>query len=432
MYVELRRKWKPTIELVETKEGREAPREVEMPTAYRWGRSFGGNLGFLMFAPYGWAIDFLSGNAWDIKNSPVIPVSLNPSEVKSASKSSEKVVIAPPISHSRVLSDAGAEQLESILKEKATKSKDSIEVVPYLTTLNTFIDYDYDFNSTPADQRGIYRDTGATRVFESQIERGDDDWIVKSKSVDTRTLFEKPGPTFRIQNPPSGADRIFAGGQWWSRLLPNTFGVDFVSERLTVTLLNKEYELSPVEQSEWWAQGLKYVGSIYIANTPSIRRENTYRGSISAVPTLSLSQKRVKAVGFPAPASGEFVESEPQFVRTRVSGGYGVEFGYQFRANYVFFDIVPALNWSEITWNQSGQDRSATRVGVIAQVELGYMYFFESGLLLRVFVRSRGEDTENWRDAFRSRANSWDLPLTAASVYSGISVAYQFEPKFKK
>ena len=96
-------------------------------------------------------------------------------------------------------------------------------------------------------------------------------------------------------------------------------------------------------------------------------------------------------------------------------------------SHYVYLDLIPFIRWSEITWRQNSKNESATRFGISTQVEIGYSYFLVNGMLVKLFSRSQPEDTENWRDAFRARVNSWDLPLYASTSVAGLVIAYRFQ-----
>uniref|UniRef100_UPI0037BFE19B hypothetical protein n=1 Tax=Klebsiella pneumoniae TaxID=573 RepID=UPI0037BFE19B len=107
--------------------------------------------------------------------------------------------------------------------------------------------------------------------------------------------------------------------------------------------------------------------------------------------------------------------------------GYGFELGYLFKRHYLYFDLIPVFNWSEISWRQGGRDRSATRTTVTAQVEVGYTYVFDSNWLFRVFSRSQGENAEIWSDAFVARLGDQYAPTTASMAVTGLTIGYRFD-----
>lgn len=426
--VEISRGYSPTIELATTG----GKKEFELETRYRWGPSFGRNLVFLTYAPIAWLIDLMTGTAWDIRDSDPIPVSLSKADQETPKLVHEppQSVVAPPRSSSVAMSDDGGRALERSLRETFRAKPGVGTVRSYDVTLPVFIEHDYEFGTSDVSaKRRLFKALDADYVYESFAEPDEDGWVLKSEVVEVRGTNRNKGPTLRLGRDTQGPRLLGVGfglQPWWSRILPDTVGVDFVDEKVKLDVLGATYELKPVYGDEWWATGLRYISAINISSTPDRRREFLSRWEFSAVPSLSLSRKLVKIAGLPA-MPGQFVESEPEFERWRVAGGYGLEVGYLFGRHYVYFDLIPVFNWSQISWRQNGQNRQATRTGITGRTEIGYTYVFDSNWLMRIFSRSQGESNELWQDVVATRLGSSYAPTAAQAVVSGLTLGYRFD-----
>lgn len=425
--IELRRGRRPKIQIEESR-GR---REVELETRYRWGRSFGRGFVFLTYAPIAWLVDILTGTAWDAKEPDPFTVKLSASDLANpkASRRPPVAVIAPPRSSSAALSDSAGQALEKILGEN--ESGERFQTRPYQETLSTFVDGEYEYlTMDPSRRHRLLKELDADYVFESKIERLDDRWQVSSKGREIRGTAVRPGPSFTLSRDSLGP-RVFGMGlglrPWWSRILPDTVGLDFLNEAMSVEVQGATFALSPVYGDEWWARGVQYINAIHISSTPDRRREVGSRWEISAVPSFRLSRKTLKVTDLPSPQSGGFIERDPQFSRWAISGGYGLEVGYLIGRHYIYLDVIPVLNWSEITWRQNMKDQSATRVSMGATSELGYTYVFDSNWLIRIFSRSSAESIEVWQDALVARLGPEYTPAAASGIMSGFTIGYRFD-----
>jgi hypothetical protein len=85
-------------------------REVSVPTAYRWSRSFWSGLVFSFYAPVGWLMDISTGTAWDLEDISVGTLNAANRPAKSTQAiSTQTIAIAPPRAESVEVSDnAGA------------------------------------------------------------------------------------------------------------------------------------------------------------------------------------------------------------------------------------------------------------------------------------------------------------------------------------
>jgi len=407
-------------------------REVSVPTTYRWSRSFWSGLVFSFYAPVGWLMDISTGTAWDLEDINVGTLNAADRPAKSTQTISTQIIaIAPPRAESVEVSDNAGSLLYKTLKEKFQNSN----VLSYQSTLAKFLENEYVFDIHSADRgqsRRLYREVGADIIFESTVGEENDQIFLRANELNVVTGEKKAGPKILLSEAEVSrkipGTNVNLGTSWWSRLLPNTLGVDFVDERLQIELASTGlvYDLKPVESEEWWSTGLRYISSINISSTPDRRREFGSKWIFSAVPALRLSRRNVKAVDLPIP-SGSFVERNPEFTRWIISGGYGLQIGYLSGRHYVYMDLIPTFSWNQVSWRQNSSFQSATRTAMGSQTEIGYTYIWRSDWLIKLFSRSQLEVTEVWKDALSSRLGSTQYPVYASTLLSGLTVAYQFD-----
>jgi hypothetical protein len=418
-YFEVRRGHSPRI-LV-------GDREMVIPTTYRWSRSFWSGLIFSFYAPVGWLTDLSTGTAWDLEDIAVG----NQSALNRPTKSAQKIAIAPPRAESVEISDNAGSLLYESLKEQFRNAN----VLNYQVTLSKFLENEYVFDIHAADRgqsRRLYREVGADIIYESTVSEENDQIFIRANELNVVTGEKKAGPKILLSEAEVSrkipGTSISLGTSWWSRLLPNTLGVDFVDERLQIELASTGlvYDLKPVDSEEWWSTGLRYISSINISSTPDRRREFGSKWIFSAVPALRLSRRNVKAVDLPIPTDS-FVERDPEFTRWIVSGGYGLQIGYLSGRHYVYMDLIPTFSWNQVSWRQNSNFQSATRTAMGSQTEIGYTYIWRSDWLIKLFSRSQLEVTEVWKDALSSRLGSTQYPVSASTLLSGFTVAYQFD-----
>jgi hypothetical protein len=428
-FVELMRSRDPKLSIA-TKSGL---REIELDSKYRWSASFWRNFIFFAYAPIGWLIDLTTGTAWENVEPPPIPIELSQDDLKhpKPGHNPPEIAIAPPRSSSVAMSDAGGRALERNLRQAFAAGESRRKVRSYDETLSIFVSHDYEFNTMKLnDRRRMMRELDADVVFESSVEADKEGWVLKSEGHDVYGPGKFPGPMLRVDRDEQGPRLLGVGfglKPWWSRILPDTVGVDFVDEKLSVEIQNQIFPLQSVYGDEWWSQGLRYISALNISSTPDRRREYGSRWEFGAVPALRVSRRLVKVENLPAPTNGTLVEKEPQFTRSSLTAGYGLEVGYLFGRHFIYFDIIPVFNWSEITWRQNGSNRSATRTAVLGTTELGYSYIFDSNWLIRLFSRAQAENNEIWKDALSARMGD-DYSTTATTgVVAGLTIGYRFD-----
>jgi hypothetical protein len=381
---------------------------------------------FFLYAPLAWITDLATGTAWDLDD-----VGADREGKDSASHRPRVIAVAPPRAESAEVSDNAGIRLYEKLKEISGEAR----VLNYQATLPKFLENDYVFDIHSADRgqsRGLYRELGADRIYESTVTEENDQIFLKANELNVITGEKKAGPKILLSEAEVSrkipGTSVNLGTAWWSRLMPNTLGIDVVDERLQIELASTGlvYELRPVKTEEWWATGLRYISSINISNTPDRRREFGSKWIFSAVPAIRVSRRNVKATDLPIPL-GSFVERDPEFTRWIVSGGYGLQIGYLSGRHYVYIDLIPTFSWNQVSWRQNSAFQSATRTAMGSQTEIGYNYIWGSDWLLKLFSRSQLEVTEVWKDALSARMGSTQYPVSASTLLSGFTIAYQFD-----
>ena len=399
---------------------------VPVKTHYRWLQSFAANLIFYVFAPIGWTIDTISGTAWELESPPVLPVQLAVEDARRAAqpKPPKVVAIAPPLADQIALSDVGGRAIQSVLDSR----KKNYRVLPFEKTLQTFLNAGYDYDGAPQDndRNWLYYSLGVSSVFESTIETEGDHLRLRSQERDLNS--ETISKSFDLSFDPEGDfGRIYTKNVWWSRLLPDTAAIDFVSSQIRVTNGDKTYDLAPSSQEDWLATSSRYLGALNITSLPPRRYGRAARFTFTLVPVVRVSRKQVTADDLPGENAAD--ESDQTFTRWLVTAGYGPEFGWQVSRHYLYVNIIPVFYWSQIAWKVGDQKHSVTNTAAQASVELGYIFYLSQHWNLRLFTRTQNEDASGWSEALSNRLPGGATATTSVSLnVSGLSVGYRFEP----
>ena len=394
--------------------------DVPLKTRYRWRQSFFQNFVFLTYAPVGWVIDLLTGAAWDIEDPKTQKVAMSARSAWEADDFTTSIAIAPPQAAVLGLSDAGAEAIEESLKSAITGKR---EVLPYRSTLLKFIGEQYDFDGKPSDgdMRDIYYSLGTHEIFESKIEEKNGRLVLTGQITNGVTKKTHTPLELTLHPSESIVESLYVHKSGlFGRLAPNAVGLDFVNQQLTVTRQGAaSFNLVPEASEQWWATAFSYLSAINISNLPSLRQGRAGRWLTTFVPSARVSRLEVRSDAPDIPVQ--------RFIRWWVSGGYGPEFGYQKSRHYVYLSIIPLVYWTGIYWRQSGETRNYTGTGLVAQTELGYLYYFTDKWSIRAFLRNNEEDSKGWQQALAQAVpNTTDMRANAA--VGGISIAYRFEP----
>jgi hypothetical protein len=425
-FVRLRRSSEPVIEL---KTGSET-REVHLDRNYRWRSSFFSNLIFIVYAPIGWLADYVTGTAWNIHDSPVIQLQTDRQLLKNArawNSKKPRYAIAPPLAESLDLSDAAGRLLEHSLLHSGTKA----EIKPYDETLDTFVGQGYDYDGVDSeDRRELFYDLHVDGIYESSVERQKDRVelhaqlrIPTSKEPSQTFDLNLSEPAKKNAEPSPNGDAIASGsGQTWLQLLPNTVSIDAVADELKFKDSAGTIDLNPAPTSDLGLKAIRLFNAVGITSLPARRIGRASRWQLTAKPAVRLSRRTVVAANF-EPLLGQ------EFTRTWISGGYGLEAGYQVSRHYFYLNLIPLLFWNEMKWQRNGTDSSATGTGLVAQAELGYMFYFNSRWALSFFTRTYNEDGRAWQTAL-SKTSGADFNVgTVVRSVAGLSINYRFEPE---
>ena len=392
-------------------------RALPLRKHYRWRASFWPNFVWSIGAPVAWAVDLITGAAYEYEPLAVTTVNLDRADLARPRATPVPVAVAPPQSDEPAISDAGGAALEQDLRARGIPTR------PYGQTLPTFAAAGYDFDGAPPDFRRpqMYRDLRAGAVVESVIERRDDHLVVRP----TRNDFFDQRLTKQPDVPMEGAtslDRVFTRDRWWSRLLPNLVAVDLASSRLELSYPGGTYALAVPKDGGFTERALGYLSAIKITSQPARRLDRSSTFSLSLVPTLRASARSVTATALPARAGGSI---DQRYWRGLIGGGYGPEAGFQSGRHYTYLNVLPMVAWTRV----SSEDRVSSGFNLSAAVELGYLYYLGKHWNVRVFSRSQEENGDVWRRALAER-----VPATSAvtGLMSGLSIGYRFEPSTRR
>ena len=419
-YVRLRRQAAPRIEI----RSAENSVAVKLDTKYRWSSSFFSNLIFYICAPIGWAVDFLTGNAWNIQDSPIVKVTDQNQKSRKTRLNikPDSYAIAPPLADSLELSDAAGRSLEIVLQSEHA----SPVLLDYDKTLPTFVSQGYDFDGRPEpeNRRNLYHLLQTTGIYESELKVVDDKTTLTTRAYDSLNKTYGVEKVLVLESDPNQT-----AGFWnwhnWLRLLPNTLSFDSTNDHMTWALTNgqgssQSVQLGTKHGQDTWDQIANAVTAINLTNLPIRRLGRASRIQLSFVPAAHLSHQSLQAENNPA-------FHDTPFTRTWISAGYGIELGWQVSRNYLYLNFVPQAYWDRIDWRAGDENQSRTGIGLTLQTELGYLYFITDHWNASIFTRSFSEDKDTWGRALASASGQPnDSAGTLTRSLVGVSVGYRF------
>ena len=420
-FVKLRRTKNPSVVLRTNRQSRLVP----LARNYRWHDSFFANLLFVVYAPIGWALDLLTGTAWNIHDSPVVHLEHEPELVAKAKIIKTPVyAIAPPLAESIGLSDAAGRNLTSSL----IHSKLPGIIKDYDDTLQTFVGDGFDYDGSPdRDQRrDLYYDLQTDGIFESTVEKrsGSDELVLRSHSYNFFRNEVGPPIELAFQGDKGGFEEsIYALRSSWFHILPNAVSLDLVNDKLSWNDQIGSVDLKPVQSREVWLNMLNFISAINLTSLPARRAGRSARWEISAVPSVRASFRDLEASNF-APLANQ------EFERLWLSVGYGLEVGWQISRHYFYLNLIPQAYWNQIRWAQNGQENREVGTGITAQGELGYVFYFNANWALSLFSRTYSEDPKTWSAAL-TKASGVEFSVgQVVRAVAGLSISYRIEPKF--
>ncbi|MBK7842576.1 MAG: hypothetical protein IPJ71_02605 [Bdellovibrionales bacterium] len=396
-----------------------------LPTQYRWGRSFAGNLVLFTLAPFGWGFDLLTGSAWDF----VDPIEINwDKNIGSDDRLSiDRIAIAPPQSPDEFLSD----QVGLTIVSDVRKRYPNAEVLQYGETLETFLAWEYDFDSKPSwsYRTQLFKELGVSHLVESEVLSG------RSTQAEVRSQLtpftnEAHQETFALsfdsEQISSYADRSLSEKMGsFVRLIPNTISVEFASVTPSFKANGSEFVGVSQYDSGVWGDIFRYLGALNLSHLEKQSQRKFGQAQLKFVPSAYASWSRISYPGTP-------IFQGIEFNRLHFAGGFGPQIGWKSSYGYAYFQMIPALGYTGISWEKSGQVSQDGRGSLSINSEFGYSYFFSDRFVGKFFVRRVTEDIELWQKSMALASDVSPLKLDDVGYsYGGVSFGYHFTvPRF--
>ncbi|QLY25781.1 hypothetical protein [Bdellovibrio sp. KM01] len=395
---------------------------TELDGHYRWGRSFAGNLGFLSWAPVGWATDLLTGAAWEYQDD----VNLDFSESQQGNyQPAVFIAIAPPIATHPNIADEVGRLISADLSTKQT----STTVLPYNQTLSVFNDHDMD-----NDDQGVKSDRyeaayhlKASKIYLGTVDISSDSQnvLVKGQLQDVLNPAESKSMDFAFDK--SLTPSIYEVG-WTDRssevisLLPNSIFIIPASGRTSLTINEQNVSAEEVSSEGFVEKTTQYLAAISLKNflPPSKRKEWRYHFRLT--PSLSFSYAREQFNDIPA-------LKDVQFKRFHTDAGWGPSFNYGNNRYNLYLNIFPTVGYDSITTEKQGRDYREDSLGVTVGLEVGAMLFFKERWSIQVFSRSATVPEGMWSNIISDVTNTPTTVDSAAFVAAGFALGYTFPNK---
>lgn len=400
-------------------------KQLELKSKYRWGRSFGGNFALMSLAPLGWGIDFLTGSAWNYD--PDYQVGFKDSQAKTVKNGSDAIAIAPPLSQHPNISDDVGTQLSQLFQDKFKGLPVSVE--PYPKTLETFNDYDWDFDyqGTEADRYEVYSKLKVNKVFYSSLDTTSDPEhvIVRGKLRDILHPEVDADLEFLLNKTPLSSVHELG---WSSRKsdiiswLPNSIYLDGSSSSTTLRIDDQNVSASTSNSNDFIGQVSKYLSAISFRHVTPPSRRPVWRYQFHLVPTASFSY-----------ATENFREFQPlhdvTFERIHSDIGWGPSLNYGNNKWNLFFNMIPIVTYDYISANANQRDYREQSFGAGLAAETGVMYFFKNTWNMKLFSRSATVNIDSWKRIIHDIAGSQHRIDSAGFITAGLSLGYTFPNK---
>jgi hypothetical protein len=394
------------------------PEKFLLPTKYRWVDSFWRNFVWYVGAPIGWITDLGNGSAWQIQKPE--PIKLVARGTSAPDPVSNTLAIAPP----DFQDEEWTETLGKLTEEKLRAEK-KWKIKPYLEIQKLFEEYDsfHGLSEDENDRNELLYKLKADNVFVSKVERGSDGKYRIRGHVLTPLKEKQSDPIeWEVEHlPESYTHSMFNRFRW----LPNTLFVNFSSAHTDFDIGETTYESKYVNDGDFLDKALEYINTVNLTYMQRPRPNAIAQWRWNFFPSFFISKKKINLPYFPL--------DEIDYKRTSVSLAYGIEGGYQWGNNYLYMDVSPALMWSEIKYYSPVASESLSDVSTSAIVEIGYTYFATKHLVLKLFTRNVGENSDLWKEAIEKSLGlpNTNITMSATSLIAGVSVGYYF-PKAPK
>ena len=402
--------------------GQDQEDAFELNGEYRTGRAFWGNFAFLTLAPIGMGVDLLTGASWKYHESYLFPFSF--SRTAKANQAPKTLAVAPLLSDHPNISDEVGALVSTALKKKFSE----VKVMPYSESLNTFNDYNMDFDS-PGDESDHIE--SAYELKAESFYFGEIDTSSKSDKVIVRghlknIVQDTPDKEMNFEFDSKNISSVDEVG-WKHRhsdlisWLPNSVFLDFSNSSTQLQIDNKTVQASSSGLDGALGKVADYLSAISFKNFKLPSKRPEWRFHLRFSPTASLSYAREK---FNDPAL-----SDIQFERFHADAGWGPSLNYGNNKMNFYFNLYPLLGYDVITSKDAVKNYREEAVGLNLGAEMGYIYFFREHWALRLFSRSANVNSTLWQNIIQDITKTTAQVQTASLQTSGISIGYVFSNK---
>jgi hypothetical protein len=390
---------------------------VPLETKYWWTDSFYGNLAFLSLAPIGWVTDLLTGAAWKFQD----PEPVRFSKGGGSKKKTLRIALAPPIAESFALSDEAAQYWEKQLQKQHPEA----QVIPFKESLATFQDNGYDYDERTSDEqkyRQVLYNLPADLIFFSEVRSGRDMATLQAelKDISGKVVEEKvaEAPFVKTESWKTSAMQALPS---WFQFIPNTVGMEFANSSTVLMENLVSYEGVETGRKSTLGTAVAYMQALTLSRLQLPRFDRQARWKFLFTPSARFSYK---TIFFPTYAKLAFVE----FNTLHAGAGIGPEIGYQSGKHYTYLKVIPMWMYFQIDWRQpEGHDETMALGSLDVQSELGYLYFINERMSLRLFSKSSNSNVNLW-NSVAQRVNPTTPYLTSSSeVYGGVALGYTFD-----
>lgn len=414
--IRIKREFKPNLEL-KLKNERHI---LKLKTSYRWIES--GLLNFYLggLSVVGWSVDLITGAAWDITDPEIINLGIH--ELNQGKKP-KTLAIAPPISGNHSLSDQWGDEWNSYI----LKNKKGFNPLNYHETLPHFLAAGFDFDvsasnySEHTNLRKVLHSSKATEILVSEVETRDSKTTLVGYTLDPNGQKVEKDLRLPIAVPKQSLPlpENFSSLQG---LLPNSLGLDFYNDSLTVSLENGgayDWALVPSEYPAW-DRLTNSISAINLSYLIPPRFDSNFRSRFQWVSALSGS---IRTVFFPSfrELAGVSFESK------NLGVGFGFEACSIYRGWNFYFRALPFVDWTSLEWEQpEGGRRSKSAWSSSLVTRIGIRYFLNNSLSVEVYGQYHPENKVVWGEAFKTINPTVSRITSIGKNSGGYTLNYSF------
>lgn len=379
-YFLLRRKTHPRLRIIEDNSNQEAL-ELDLETSYRWRDSFFRNFVFLFFAPVGWGIDLLTGNAWNIK-AP---------RPEGSSEQVRKIVIVPSVESDSSLREASGQVVERKLRELYPNA----DVVSYISSAPLFDFWGFNFEAGPEDIENMEALTEFNPSHFVLLEVMTDSSSLKFEVRDaTNYKFREKHEVLARDLPSSIKEEMTLKRRLGNLFyfVPNTAFLNFAGRSLNINVDGQDAILESYVGDSNLEKSLSLLNSLSFSylKKPYVKTRTYWK--LSFVPLLSFSHKRYR---FEERLGGH------RFRLFQATVGYGPEVGLVGPLGYTYFNFLPGLSFTQVNYLSQEGYRQTEGGSVATGLEIGHRFFISSHFVATLFFRVVSSNDRVWRRAIQ-------------------------------